>query len=137
MSSFSPPALRWVGVCYASCWGFLLCLFLRRLRFFTACPTAGYHSGVTQPFWLHLPVLLLQWSCVCGVCGVFSAAHVPLPQVTLLGLCIFSGYVCLPCCCSGGVGWAAALSLVLSVFLLRQLACQWSLGSAPCGGIFP
>ena len=91
-----------------------------------ACPAAGYPSGVTQPFWLHMPVL--RWSYVCGVCGVFSAAlvfrHVTcssygscgfaqllLPPVTLRGFCIFSAYVCLPDCCAGGVGWAAALPL--------------------------
>ena len=133
MSSFSPPALRGVGVCCASCWGLLLCLFLRRLRFSAACPAAGFPSGVTQPFWLHMPVLLLRWSYVCGVCGVFSAALVfslvpcssygacgfaqlPLPSVTLRGFCIFSAYVCLPDCCAGGVGWAAALPLRYQCF---------------------
>ena len=56
--------------------GFLLCLFWRRLRFSKSYPTAGYPSGVPHPFWLHLPVLFLQWGDVCGVCGVFRAARV-------------------------------------------------------------
>ena len=139
MSSFSPPALLWVGVCGASCGGFLLCLFLRRLRFSASFPTAGYPSGVTHPLWLHLPVLLLRWGCVCGVCGVFSAAHIfslvpcssygacgfvqlPLPQVTLWGFC----------CCSGGEGWTAAFSFMLSVLLLRRLACRYSVFCTLC-----
>ena len=48
----------------------LLCLFLRHLRFSAACPAAGCPYGVTHPFWLQLPVLLLRWSYVCWVCGV-------------------------------------------------------------------
>ena len=40
----------------------LLCLFMRQMRFSLECPAAGYTSGVTQPFWLLLPVLLLRWS---------------------------------------------------------------------------
>ena len=89
--------------------------------------------GGSQPFWLQMPVLLLRWSYVCGVCGVFSAALVfslvlcpssgacgfaqlPLPQVTLSGFLPFSGHVCLPYCCAGGVGWASALSLCSQCF---------------------
>ena len=86
-----------------------------------------------------MPVLLLRWSYVCGVCGVFSAAlvyslvpcssygacgfaHLPLPSVTLRGFCIFSAYVCLPDCCAGGVGWAAALPLRYQCFCAGWLA---------------
>ena len=84
----------------------LLCLFLWRLRFSAACPAAGYPYGVTQPFWLQLPVLVLRWSYVCWVCGVFGAslgfllgavlflrglrfAQLTLPQVALGGFLPF------------------------------------------------
>ena len=83
MSSFSPPALHWVGVCGASCGGFLLCLFLLRLRFSALYRTTGYPSGVPHPFWLHLPVLFLRWSygwCLqCLVQRVFSVLSLALP----------------------------------------------------------
>ena len=45
----------------------LLCLFLGRLRFSAACPAADYPSRVTQPFWLQLAGLLLQWRFVIGL----------------------------------------------------------------------
>ena len=101
----------------------LLCLFLRRLRFSAACPAAGYPLGVPQPFWLQLPVLLLQWSFVVGFAVswvrrlVFYLVSCPsssacgwccLPCRRLpLGVAAFSDAVCLTFCCAGGVGWAA------------------------------
>ena len=122
MSSFSPPALRWVGVCGAACGGFLLCLFLRRLRFSTSFPTAGYPSGS------------ICLSCSCGgavsvLFGRLRFCAAPLPQITLRGFCF-----CLPGCCSGGVGWAAAFSLVFSVLLLRRLACRCLVFCTLCRG---
>ena len=60
------------GACFQPC----AVLFLRRLRFCTAPPTAGY----------------------------------------LLGFLPLSGCICLPYCCAGGVGWAAALLLCSQCF---------------------
>ena len=44
----------------------------------------------------------------CSSYGTCGFPQLPLPPVTLRGSCIFSAYVCLPDCCAGGVGWAAA-----------------------------
>ena len=101
----------------------LLCLFLRRLQFYAACPAAGYPEGVTQPFWFQLPVLLLRWSYVCWVCGVFGALP-PGPVVCAAypaagcpwGVSAFSDTVCLTYCCASGVGWAATLPLCYQCF---------------------
>ena len=88
--------------------------------------------GVTRPFWLQLPVLLLRWSYVCWVCGVFGAslgflpcavlflrglrfALLTLPLVALGGFCLFDT-VCLTYCCAGGVGWAATFPLCHQCF---------------------
>ena len=46
---------------------FLLCLFLRHLRFSALYPTAGSPLGVPHPFCLLLPVLFPRWGSVCGV----------------------------------------------------------------------
>ena len=52
------------------------------------------------------------------------------------GFLPFSGRVCLPYCCAGGVGWGCRPSLVFSV-LLRRLSCRCSLGSAPSVRVLP
>ena len=65
-------------------------------------------------------------ACFCHVtCSSYGAcgfAQLPLPPVTLRGFCIFSAYVCLPDCCTGGVGWAAALPLHSQCFCADWLA---------------
>ena len=60
----------------------LLWLFLQRLRFSTAFPVAGSPYEVPQPFWLQLPVLLLQWSFIVGF-DVFGATLGFLPYAVL------------------------------------------------------
>ena len=47
----------------------------------------------------------------CSSYGACGFAQLLLPPVTLRGSCVFSAYFCLPDCCAGGVGWAAALPL--------------------------
>ena len=42
-------------------WGLSSVLFLRRVRFYAAPPTAGYSKGFLHLFWLRLPVLFLRW----------------------------------------------------------------------------
>ena len=74
VSSFSPPARRGVGY-----WSLLL--------EFASVPLPAAPAvfplrvlpqvtlrGLRKLFWLQLPVLLLRWSYVCWVCGVFGAA---------------------------------------------------------------
>ena len=88
--------------------------------------------GVTHPFWLHLPFLLLRWGGVCVVWApavLRSSPTADYPSGFLLLFCF-----CLPGCCSGGVGWAAAFSLVFSVLLLRRLACRCSVFCTLCRG---
>ena len=109
---FSPPAWRGVDYCCASCWGLPLCLFLWLLRFSVACPAASYPLGVTQPFWLHLPVLLLRWSYVCWVCGVFRASLGFLPCVSYSSRSC--GWRCVPC---------RRLPLGVSALFLTPSAC--------------
>ena len=99
----------------------LLCLFLRRLRFSAACPTVGYPSGVPQPFWFQLPVLLLRWSYVVG----FEVSWVHrlvfyLVSCSSSGAC---GWRCLPCrrlplgvAAFSGIGWGATLPLCCLCF---------------------
>ena len=72
-ASFPPWLLvRFFGVFLSSCYalgrswlclllGFYAVLFLLRLRFCAAPPTAGYPSGFLHLFWLRLPALLLCW----------------------------------------------------------------------------
>ena len=104
VSSFSPPAWRGVGYCWAS-------------SGVASVPLPGAPAvargmsgrrlplGVPHPFWLQLPVLLLRWSLVVGWRCLL------LPWWHRLG---------------------DNPSLMLSVLLLRRLACRGSLGSAPC-----
>ena len=115
-----------------------------------ACPAAGYPSEVTQPFWLQMPVLLLRWSYVCGVCGVFRAALVfSLVPCSACGFGAGSPYRRLPFGVSAFfwprlptllLRWWRRLgchpSLVFSV-LLHRLACRCSLGSATCDRVLP
>ena len=39
-----------------------------------SCPDTGSLGELRKLFWLQLPTLLLRWSSVCWVCGVFGAA---------------------------------------------------------------
>ena len=104
--------------------------------------------GVPQPFWLQLPVLLLRWSFVVGlavslVCrlvfylvlcsssGACGLSSLPCRRLPLGVFCLFCHRV--PDLL---LRWWRRLgshpSLILSVLLLRRLACRGLLGSAPC-----
>ena len=87
-------------------------------------------TGLRKLFWLQLPVLLLRWSSVCWVYGVFGAA-LGFPPCAVLFFrdlrfwadspaagCLpeDSATVCLACYCGGGFGWAATLPLCSQCF---------------------
>ena len=108
VSSFSPPPLRGVGVCWASYWCLLLCL-------------CGFPRSI-------LPQVTLRGlrtlsgsrclSCSCG--GAMSVGF----AVSALLLRWWRRLGCRP-------------SLVVSVLLVHRLACRCSLGSAPCDMVLP
>ena len=132
-------SLFWCGLC-ASSWG--ACGFPRRVlpqvtfrgfRNLSGSSCLSYSCG---------GALLLGWQCLwcvawfstlCrallpgpAVCAAYPAASYPW------GFSDFSVNGCLTYCCPGGVGWGGNPSLLLSVLLLRRLACGGSLGSTPC-----
>ena len=91
-----------------------------------------FPSGVPQPFWLQLPVLLLRWSYLDGFevswvrrlvfylvsrssSGACGWRCFPCCRLTL-GVTAFSDTVCLPYCCAGGVGWEATLPFCCQCF---------------------
>ena len=116
----------------------LLCLFLRvlpqvTLRGFSnlsgsSCLSCSCGGALFVGFAVSLVRHLVFYLVPCsssGACGLRCLTCRRLP----LRVSAFSDTVCLTYCCAGGVGWAATL---LSVLLLRRLACRGSLGSAPC-----
>ena len=91
-----------------------------------------FPSGVLQPFWLQLPVLLLRWSYLVGFevswvrrlvfylvsrssSGACGWRYFPCRRLPL-GVAAFSDTVCLTYCCEGGVGWEATLPLCCRCF---------------------
>ena len=114
---------------------FLLCLFLRRLRFSASYPTAGSPLGVPRPFCLLLLVLFPRWGSVCGVLSLaLPTAPAVLRSSTYHRFPFGVFCFCLPDCSSGGVVWAAAFSMVFSVLLLCRLACHCLVFCTLCWG---
>ena len=114
------PAMRWVCVCRVSGWGFLLWLFLRRLRFYTAWPTAAYPSVVMQLFWLRLPVLLLRWWSKLGSrlsLWVVSASPAPAGLPMIAGCRTLWGWFCHKGC-DGCVVVSSGTTSIFRTFLV-------------------
>ena len=112
-------------------------------------PLGGYATFLAPDACPAPAVKLCLWGLRCLLCGAcfqpcavlflrhlrFCAA--PPTAGDPSGFLPFSGRVCLPYCCAGGVGWGCRPSLVFSMLLLHQLACRFSLGSAPCVRVLP
>ena len=126
----------------------LLCLFLGRLRFSTACSTAGYPWRVPQPIWLQLTGLLLQWTFVVGLAvswyttwfSTLYQCSFPCRSLPLAGSATFLAPVCWPtptmepCCWVGGVFGASLGTLPCAVLFLRGLQfAQLTLPQVPLG----
>ena len=124
--------LAGVFFCASSCYAYgcprraLPRVTLRGLRIFSGsiCLSCSCGGAVSVVFALSL------------VQHMFSVLSLALPMAPA-GLCsspyhwlpfrVSASFLLLPAgCCSGGVGWAAAFSLVFSVLLLRRMSCRCS-----------
>ena len=138
VSSFSPPARRGVGYCWASYW----CCFCA-----SSCGACGFPRRVLPQVTLRGLRNLSGSSCLSCSCGgamyVGFAVSLVRRLVFYLVLCSSSGAcglrrVALGCFCLiwHRLPWLRRLgsnpSLMLSLLLLHRLACRGSLGSAPC-----
>ena len=154
-SSFSPPARRGVGYCWASCW----CCFCA-----SSCGTCGFPQRVLPQVTLRVLRGLSGSSCLSCSCGGAMSVGFALSLVRRLvfnfescsssracglrslpcrrlpfGVSAFSDTVCLTYCCAGGVGWAATLLLCYQCFSCTSwlAGVRWVLhpvsGSSHCG----
>ena len=135
----SPPALRWVGICGASCGGFSSVPLPAAPAVFRFVPYCRFPFGGSASF---LPpsacpvpeVGICLWCFEpCSSYGTCGFTQLNLPQVPLWGFLLLFCF-CLPGCSSGGVVWAAAFSMVFSVLLLCRLACHCLVFCTLCWG---
>ena len=147
VSSFSPPARRGVGYCWASS-GVASVPLPAAPAVFHGVSCRRLPLGGSAPFLTPVACSAPAVELCCWVCGVLGAslgflpgvvlflrglrlALLTLPQVTLGGCCLFWRH--LPDLL---LRWWRRLggnpSLSLSVLLLRRLACRGSLVSVPC-----
>ena len=132
VSSFSPPARRGVGYCWASSW----CCFcasscgacgfpwrvmpqvtLRGLRNLSgsSCLSCSCGGAMFVGFAVSLVRRLVFYLVPCSFSGACSGRCLPCRRLPL-GVSAFSDTVCLTYCCTGGVGCAASLPFCYQCF---------------------